>query len=81
MVDQITRDSLQIARLEEQFNEIRRDVESLNEQIGGLQSQLAEVLRTLNEARGGWKTLMQLGGAAAVLGGLFSWLANHIAFK
>jgi hypothetical protein len=40
-------------------------------------SKLDEVLRTMNEARGGWRTLMAVGGAAGTLGGAITWLFSH----
>jgi hypothetical protein len=39
------------------------------------------VVRALSEAKGGWRTLMLIGGAAASLGGLISWFATHFTMK
>jgi len=40
---------------------------------------LDKVLAQLAEARGGWRTLMLLGGAVGSLGvGLGGWLATHV---
>jgi len=38
---------------------------------------LDQVLDKLSEAKGGWKLLMALGGAAATLGGVITWFATH----
>jgi hypothetical protein len=35
------------------------------------------VLDKLSEAKGGWRLLMGLGGAAATLGGIITWFATH----
>lgn len=43
--------------------------------------QLGEILEKLSEAKGGWRTLMWLGGAAASLGGALAWAAQHITFR
>ena len=43
-----------------------------------LQSEkLDRVLAQLAEARGGWRTLMLVGGAAGSLGSVASWLISH----
>lgn len=50
-------------------------------EVHGLRADMAKVLETLQEAKGGWRTLMFVGGAAAslgsVLGGLVSWVFSH----
>lgn len=40
-------------------------------------AKLDELLLTLHEARGGWRTLMMVGGAAGVLGSAASWALTH----
>lgn len=81
----ITRDSLQIARLEERMATMDRDMKAQTLQINEMSKQLALVLDTLTEARGGWRTLMWLGSAAAVAGGILtsiaSWALNHLHLR
>lgn len=43
--------------------------------------QLADILTKLSEAKGGWRILMLLGGAAAGIGSVFTWAAQHIRFN
>lgn len=43
-----------------------------------LDRKLDQVLAQLAEARGGWRTLMLLGGAAGSLGGGLTWLISHL---
>lgn len=81
MNEPITRDSLQIARLEEQVRTINRDMQTQTLQLQAMHKQLGEVLDTLNRASGGWKTLMWLGGASAVVGGAVSWVLDHVVLK
>ena len=38
---------------------------------------LDRVLAQLAEARGGWRTLMMVGGAAGALGSGLSWILSH----
>jgi len=80
-MQEITKDSLQLARLEEQFASVRRDVEDLQDKMAGLHEQLAEVLAKLNEAKGGWRVLMLLGGAAAGVGASLSWVLQHVRLQ
>ena len=47
-------------------------IKSLGVQVSALQVQMSAIQLTLNEARGGWKTLMLLGGGASILGATVS---------
>jgi hypothetical protein len=73
-MDEITKDSVAIARLEERM---RRMEDDMTEMSGKLDT----VLTALSEAKGGWRTLMLLGGAGAAAGGLVTWIATHITLK
>ena len=73
-MDPITKDSLHIARLEEQFAAMRHTLEKMDEKLEVMERQLAE-------ARGGWRTLMALGGAAASLGAFVSWIVSHVRLQ
>lgn len=39
---------------------------------------LDRVLEQLAQARGGWRTLMLIGGAAGSLGSAITWLISHL---
>ena len=52
-----------------------------NEVLAGLTQKVDAMSHTLSEARGGWKTLVWIGGAAASAGGVVVWALNHLAFK
>jgi FtsZ-binding cell division protein ZapB len=67
-----------------QFGELRGAVGALKSEVDQLKTQQARmdekldiVLTKLSEAKGGWKLLMALGGAAATLGGVITWFATH----
>lgn len=58
----------EIRHLQEDVTEIRHDVTQIKDSV-------EEVRRILAEARGGWRTLMAIGGGAAALGaGLTHWI-------
>ena len=64
-------DSERIGRLDERMKALERDMSDVDKKLG-------QILDTLSEARGGWRTLMWLGGAAAALGGFVAWALQHI---
>ena len=76
-----TQDSVQIARLEERMATMDRDMRAQSIKLDDMRAQLEQVLAALSEAKGGWRTLMLLGGAAASAGGLISWVLTHIQIK
>jgi hypothetical protein len=49
-------------------------LETMSEAVHAMQLQMAE-------AKGGWRTLVFLGGAAASLGGAISWTLSHLTGK
>jgi predicted secreted protein len=67
-----------IARLEVQVTHLSTSVAGLQESNQQLTLKLDQVLLTLSEARGGWKTLMVVGGAASTVGAALSWLIQHL---
>jgi hypothetical protein len=68
---------ISIARLEVEVAHLRAGLAAVEESNQQLTAKLDQVLLTLSEARGGWKTLMVIGGAASAVGGLVTWLAQH----
>ena len=64
------RRAVDVALLQHQFN-------TLNKHVSALEIKMDEVLAKLSEAKGGWRTLMWLGGAAATVGSLITWIVTH----
>lgn len=73
-----------IGRHEAQIEALERDVKRMREEMHEMRTEFAKELRqinaTLSEARGGWRTLMLVGGVSATIGAagykiasLFSW--------
>jgi prefoldin subunit 5 len=75
---ELTQARLDIARLEVQVAHLTASTARLEGSNQQLTEKLDQVLLTLSEARGGWKTLMVVGGAASAAGGLFTWFMQHI---
>lgn len=59
------RHDAQIEGLQNQFKQLHKDMQAMN-------AALIEINKTLAEARGGWKTLMLVGGIAAAIGAGFA---------
>ena len=70
------------------FGRLESEVESLKELVRAqtiamnlMNERLNTMNNTLSEARGGWRTIMLIGGSAASLGGLISWALTNITIK
>jgi glycerate kinase len=65
-----------IGRLEAQVHSLGNAVALLTHKVDTLDDKLDAVEKTLSEARGGWKTLIWIAGAAGSLGAALSYLAS-----
>ena len=65
---------LKVARLEVRLGHLELQFKTVSEKLD-------LVLDKLNEAKGGWRVMMFFGGAAAGLGGVAAWIANHVVLK
>lgn len=76
---ELTEARINIARLQEQVTHLTQGMDDLQESNAQLTAKLDQVLLALSEARGGWKTLMAVGGAAATVGGFITWAVGHFS--
>jgi prefoldin subunit 5 len=76
---ELTEARIDIARLEVQYENLDSKVDQLQVSNAKQVQQLQEILNTLSEARGGWRTLMIVGGAAGVIGSAVTWAASHLS--
>lgn len=81
MADEITKDSLAVARLEEQMHQTRLDIAEMERSVQKLTEQMADLLEQMATVRGGSKLLTALFAGAAALGGIASWFAAHIRYS
>lgn len=70
---------INIARLEVQVGNLTQGMEGLQESNKELTAKVDQVLLALSEARGGWRTLMLVGGAASSAGAAVAWIVQHFA--
>lgn len=61
-----------------EFGRLEQEVKQLSKQMEAMQTTLQSISTTLNEAKGGWRALMLLGGAGAAAGSLVTWALQHV---
>ena len=67
----------ELATHEAEIKHLQADMDKLVSDMEAIKSTLVEVQKTLSEAKGGWKVLMMLGGAGAVLGSLITQVVHY----
>lgn len=70
-------DPQEFGRLQAEVIGLRRDNDRLLELLAKLVTRLEGIEDQLSQAKGGWRTLMWLGGASAGLGGLIAGALTH----
>ena len=56
---------------------LQDDMDHLMKDISTIKHSLADINKTLSEAKGGWKVLMWAGGAASAVSGFAGFIAGH----
>lgn len=77
-LDDLAQAQVDIGKLEVEVAHLRDDVAELKGMVKTLTDHVAGVTGQLSEAKGGWRMLMLLGGAAATLGAGVTWALTHI---
>lgn len=62
-----------------QFGALTAKVSALEEDVRELRSDVKKLLAAVENARGGWKTMMILGGLASSVGGAITYYASKFA--
>lgn len=73
--------AVDIAVLQQQVRNINEQMTKMDKTLDTITDKLEEVSITLTEARGGWRTLMWLGGAGTALGGALTWVLTHVKWS
>lgn len=60
-----------------EYGNLESEVKHLTEQMALMQADLRCIRDLLEQSKGGWRTIMWLGGAAASVSVGISWLINH----
>lgn len=71
----------EVKALGEALKATRETLEQQNKALAGLAKELTDIKTTLAEAKGGWKTLLWIGGASASAAGAVSWILQHLTIR
>jgi outer membrane murein-binding lipoprotein Lpp len=63
-------DPQEFGRLQAKVDNLHDQNDRLEDRMNAMQQDIKELLAAMENARGSWRTLVLLGGAAATLGGL-----------
>ena len=66
-----------LATHEAEIKHLQDDMDRLVKEMTEVKAALASIQNTLSEAKGGWRTLMAVGGAGASIGVGAAWLLDH----
>ena len=64
-----------------EYGQLEADVKHLQKSVEELQADIRAMRDLLEQSKGGWRTLVFLGGAASTLGAFASWLVNNIVHR
>lgn len=67
--------------LEGRVDALTHTVAAQSETMKLMTEQLRSMNDTLTEAKGGWRAMMYVGGAAGTVGAMVAWIAQHLTFK
>jgi len=60
-----------------EIRHLQSDMDKMVEDMEEIKKAIVEIQKTLSEAKGGWRVLVGVAGAAGVVGSGLTWLANH----
>lgn len=76
-LQELTEARINIARLESEVSHLNAGMAEVRISQVAMLAKLDAMQLTMSEARGGYKTLMLVGGAAGAIGSGLAWLAMH----
>jgi len=60
-----------------EIRHLQNDMDKMVEDMEEIKKAIVEIQKTLSEAKGGWKMLMAVGGAAGIVGSGITWVISH----
>lgn len=60
-----------------EIRHLQADMDKMVDDMEEIKKAIIEINKTLSEAKGGWKMLLAVGGAAGVVGSGVTWLVSH----
>lgn len=79
--DEIERrqNAVDIARLQVKVDHLTEALAAMTTAVAALTKKVEEISETLTEAKGGWRMLMLVGGAAGSVGAALAWIISHVS--
>jgi hypothetical protein len=65
----------------QEYGRLEQQVEQLTKDVEEMQADIKVIKALLEQASGGWKTLVWVGGAAAAGATALQWVASHVSLK
>jgi hypothetical protein len=65
----------------QEFGRLQATVDALESDMSEMKADVRIIRDAITEARGGWKLLLLIGGAAATVGAAVSWVIEHVNLK
>jgi prefoldin subunit 5 len=65
----------------QEYGRLEQQVEQLTKDVEEMQADIKAIKALLEQASGGWKTLVWVGGAAAAGATALQWVASHVSLK
>ena len=61
-----------------EYGEMRAAVQQLTRTVASLELTVSNMNDIMQQASGGWKTIVTVGGVGSAIGSLATWVATHI---
>ena len=74
-------DQIKLAVHENEIKHLQTDMDKLVKDMEELKTSVAEIGKTLAEAKGGWQVLMVMAGLGAAIGSVMGWAFEHFSGK
>jgi hypothetical protein len=69
--------AVKLAVMETEMGHMKAAITDLKHSNSRQTEKIDLILSAMSEAKGGWKTLMMIGGAAGTAGGFITWVLSH----
>lgn len=60
-----------------EIRHLQNDMDKMVEDMEEIKKAIVEIQKTLSEAKGGWRVLVGVAGAAGTIGAGITWLVSH----
>lgn len=71
------KNAISLAVLETEMGHMKAALADVKFSNARQDAKLDEVLKAMHEAKGGWRLLLMIGGAAGTAGGFITWILSH----